>query len=187
MMRHDGRPRRRKLSDDERALWRAVTRSVAPLKRMRAQVDASDGDRAEHAAGPYPAAPPGAGASRRAARTGPPGALDRRIRKRLARGGEPIDICLDLHGRTQSEAHAALRRFLRDAQADGARFALIITGKGVRTDPGSGERGVLRRQVPLWLGLPEFAPYVAAFAEADLAHGGSGALYVRIRRARTAG
>ena len=46
------------------------------------------------------------------------------------------------------------------------------------------ERGVLRRQVPLWLSLPEFRSLVVGFEEAHVGHGGEGALYVRIRRAR---
>jgi len=38
--------------------------------------------------------------------------------------------------------------------------------------------------VPLWLRLPEFRPYVVGFEEAHTGHGGEGALYVRVRRAR---
>ena len=45
-------------------------------------------------------------------------------------------------------------------------------------------RGVLRRQVPLWLGLAEFRDAVLGFEEAHMAHGGEGALYVRLRRTR---
>ncbi len=45
-------------------------------------------------------------------------------------------------------------------------------------------RGVLKRQVPLWLKLPEFRPYVLGFETANTGHGGEGALYVRVRRAR---
>jgi DNA-nicking Smr family endonuclease len=47
-----------------------------------------------------------------------------------------------------------------------------------------GERGVLRRQVPLWLALPDLRSLVVGFEEAHVAHGGEGALYVRLRRAR---
>jgi DNA-nicking Smr family endonuclease len=79
---------------------------------------------------------------------------------------------------TQAQAHAALSRFLLAAQAGGARFVLVITGKG---DTG---RGVLRRQVPLWLELPDFRDQVLGFEAANLGHGGEGALYVRIRRRR---
>jgi DNA-nicking Smr family endonuclease len=106
--------------------------------------------------------------------------LDRREKQRLARGTQGIDLRIDLHGKTQSEAHAALLGFLRRVQADGARFVLVITGKG----GASGERGVLKRQVPLWLRLPEFRLHVLAVEDAHVAHGGEGALYVRVRRAR---
>ena len=88
-----------------------------------------------------------------------------------------------VHGRTQDEAHAALLRFLRQAQDDGAKFALVITGKGARARDEWSERGVLKRQVPLWLKLPEFRVYVVGFEPAHVGHGGEGALYVRIKKA----
>jgi DNA-nicking Smr family endonuclease len=62
-------------------------------------------------------------------------------------------------------------------------FVLVITGKGRTVGPES-ERGVLRRQVPEWLGLPEFRSLVVGYEEASISHGGEGALYVRVRRAR---
>jgi DNA-nicking Smr family endonuclease len=107
--------------------------------------------------------------------------LGRRLRQRVARGKEAIDGRLDLHGLTQSEAHAALLHFLRKASAREARLVLVITGKG----RDEGGRGVLRRQVPNWLNLPEFRAFVIGFEEAHMAHGGEGALYVRIRRTRS--
>jgi DNA-nicking Smr family endonuclease len=55
----------------------------------------------------------------------------------------------------------------------------VITGKGRGAEP-----GVLRRQVPQWLGLPEFRSLVLGFEDAHVTHGGEGALYVRLRRAR---
>ena len=63
----------------------------------------------------------------------------------------------------------------------------MVTGKGgrVREDEwsfGDGTTGVLRRQVPLWLGLPEFRALVLGWEEAGRPHGGAGALYVRLRR-----
>ena len=90
---------------------------------------------------------------------------------------------MDLHGLTQSEAHGALLHFLHAASARGARLVLIITGKGGR---GDGERGVLRRQVPQWLALPDLRDLVVGFEDAHVAHGGEGALYVRLRRRRGA-
>ena len=104
------------------------------------------------------------------------------MKQRVVRGKETIDGRLDLHGLTQSEAHAMLLRFLRSASARGARLVLVITGKG--SGGGDGQRGVLRRHVPQWLGLPEFRATVVGFEDAHIAHGGEGALYVRVRRPR---
>ena len=64
----------------------------------------------------------------------------------------------------------------------GATAALVITGKGARARDEWSERGVLKRQVPLWLRLPEFRVYVVGFEPAHVGHGGEGALYVRIRK-----
>jgi DNA-nicking Smr family endonuclease len=184
------KPRRPKLSDEEQALWRGVTKSVKPLTRRKRQAEAADEAPAvpETAAREATTRPAAAGHSipiaRRAAAQPPPLApLDRRAKQRLARGVDAIDARLDLHGYTQSDAHAALVRFLRRAQADGAKLVLVVTGKGGTGEPGS-DRGVLKRQVPMWLALPEFRSLIVGFDEAVIAHGGHGALYVRLRRAR---
>jgi DNA-nicking Smr family endonuclease len=189
--RSDLRRRRRQLTADEHKLWSGVIRSVAPLKRKPSKARGHEAipTAVEHAPPPrrrteaaplrQPAAP-SAGKPRPAL---PVFGLERREKQRLARGTQAIDLRIDLHGKTQSEAHAALLGFLRRAQAQGARFVLVITGKG--GGPGSsGDRGILKRQVPLWLRLPEFRLLVVASEDAHVAHGGEGALYVRVRRAR---
>jgi DNA-nicking Smr family endonuclease len=107
----------------------------------------------------------------------------RREKQKLARGHETIDARIDLHGMTQTEAHTALRSLLHRFQANGAKFVLVITGKGLANGAFDG-RGVLRRQVPLWLALPEFRRYVAGFDVASASHGGEGALYIRLRKAK---
>jgi len=112
--------------------------------------------------------------------------IERRQKQRLARGMAAIDARLDLHGKTQAQAHAELLRFLRRAQSDGARFVLVITGKGSLAGSDGSERGVLKRQVPLWLRQPELRGYVSAIEQAHVVHGGEGALYVRLRRQRGA-
>ena len=106
--------------------------------------------------------------------------LGRRERSQLSRGRKEIDARLDLHGMTQTRAHRALSDFLQRAHLDGLTFVLVITGKGKMG--AESERGVLRRQVPQWLSLPEFRTLVVGFEEAHIGHGGEGALYVRIRR-----
>ena len=115
--------------------------------------------------------------------------LGRRLKQCVARGRDPIDARIDLHGHTQKQAHAALFCFLQRAQADGARMVLVVTGKGAargERDPGA-ERGVLKRQVPMWLSLPEFRSFIVGFEDAHVGHGGEGALYVRLRRLRENG
>ena len=174
--------RRCVLSQDERVLWTTVTRSIEPL-RQGTPVTAEPG--AEIAA-PAPKRKPAPAAA--PAKPAPPALapLGRRMRTRVARGKEVIDGRLDLHGLTQSEAHAALLRFLRTASAREARLVLVISGKGSKHVGGRGdsERGVLKRQVPQWLALPEFRGLVIGFEEAGVRHGGEGALYVRLRRLR---
>ena len=182
--------RRRRLSDEEHALWTGFVRSITPL-REAADTPEAPARESEPVAPVAPAAPRPVGnpAPPTPEKKSPPLApLGRRLRQRVARGREPIDARFDLHGMTQTEAHAALRRFLHRAQADGARTVLVVTGKG-REKPGSRgrcapERGVLKRQVPLWLALPEFRALVIGFEDGTCRHGGQGAIYVRMRRAR---
>ncbi|HET9413145.1 MAG TPA: Smr/MutS family protein [Pseudolabrys sp.] len=176
----DGK-RRRVLSAEERVLWTAITKSIAPLRDSDTPEDV---ETAEHVIPQIdiPSAKKARPAEPAANRRPPPLApLGRRTRTRVARGKEAIDGRLDLHGLTQSEAHPALLRFLHMARARDARLVLVITGKGGR---GAGERGVLKRLVPQWLSLPEFRALVIGFEEAHIAHGGEGALYVRVRRTR---
>jgi DNA-nicking Smr family endonuclease len=176
----------RGLSEEERALWDTVTRAVAPLRRRKVKTHESEARTEIIQVAAKPArkavAAPVVVPSRPAA---PPLApLGRRMRQKLARGSESIDARLDLHGMTQADAHAALAHFLRRAQRNGARVVLVITGQGARgTDPHA-ERGVLKRQVPLWLESAELRPCVVGFESATIGHGGAGALYVRVRKGR---
>ena len=62
-------------------------------------------------------------------------------------------------------------------------IVLVITGKGTRG--GDFERGVLRRQIPFWLRSPQLRDAVLGFETAGPAHGGDGAFYVLLRRARS--
>jgi DNA-nicking Smr family endonuclease len=185
--------RRRQLTDEEEALWRGFARSIEPLRRLRGPAAARTADAAALDEPKPQAAAVAQGALARAKasdeisrpKTPPLAPLDRRLKQRVARGRETIDTRIDLHGYTQARAHSALLAFLQRAQSDGARLALVVTGKGApRGERHDTERGVLKRQVPIWLALPEFRPFVLGFEVAHVGHGGEGALYVRLRRAR---
>ena len=179
------RKRLRRLTDEEIALWTEVARSVA-RRRGAALPIPSNPIRPT----PPPAPPPMATespADRPAKPSTPPplAPIERRLKRELSRGRAAIDGALDLHGLTQAEAHQALRGFLRHSQTRGARLVIIVTGKGGATDEFSGwpnERGVLKRLTPQWLRESDLRSVVLGFEEAGRAHGGSGALYVRLRR-----
>lgn len=187
--------RRRALDSEERTLWETVTKQIKPLRRRpKAETPekAESGAQGEEAAvtkevavrPPRPAGSPKQTSVVLRPKNPPPLApLGRRERSHLARGRKEIEARLDLHGMTQARAHRALIGFLSRASEDGLTFVLVITGKG-RSGALDSERGVLRRQVPEWLGLPEFRSLVVGFEEASIGHGGAGALYVRLRRAR---
>ena len=180
--------RREALSGEDHALWGEVTKSIAPL-RARPQPSQSI-EPVEQAPRllkklppPRPPAPPPKPAPKAPALV----IIDRRTKQRLSRGRAEIDARLDLHGMTQAAARQRLESFLRSAQARGHGLVLVITGKGRpagRDSHSDEERGVLRRQVPHWLSLPDFRPLVVGFTEASIGHGGTGALYVRVRKAR---
>jgi len=176
--------RKRALSEEERTLWESVAKQVKPLRKQRA-VKAQASPQVETQAVVKPAVPPKSIPARAAPtpKSPPPLApLGRREWSKLSRGKQEIDARLDLHGMTQTRAHRLLFSFLQRAHSDGCTFVLVITGKGKAGS--DGERGVLRRQVPHWLGLPEFRALVVGFEEAHVGHGGEGALYVRVRRSR---
>lgn len=186
--------RKRVLSEEERALWESVAKQAKPLRKktriIKAEVVLAAESAPPMARGPAkrlqgePPIPPSQLVKVNRPPASPPLApLGRRERTHLSRGRIEIDARLDLHGMTQARAHRALLHFLQRASGDGLRFVLVVTGKGSTTGPES-ERGVLRRQVPEWLSLPEFRTLVVGFEQAHIGHGGAGALYVRVRRGR---
>ena len=185
-------PRRPRLSEEDVALWRHATR--ADVRLPGRDYDASDiagaldpvGERPVErssrreqenattiAKAPRPPALPPLQAGRI-------DGLDKRTAQRLRRGQLAIEARLDLHGLTQAEAHHALNGFLGNAQAAGKRSVLVITGKG-RVDQGY---GVLRRAVPHWLNLPHNRGRIIAVHDAQPRDGGSGALYVLLKKRR---
>ncbi len=194
-----GRRAKRFLSEEEIELWAHVTRLDEPLARAQ-PLCLTDRPRSEAHLPAVAKAPDGGEKTATAkplivparlkpAPAAPPAPFDPRIGKRLARGRHSIDARLDLHGLRQQDAYVVLRRFLARCQADGLRHVLVITGKGGKLEDAptrdfwqSEERGILRRLVPQWLAEPSFRLHVVSFTESAMKHGGSGALYVTIRK-----
>lgn len=107
--------------------------------------------------------------------------IDRKHLARLRRGDVEVDLRLDLHGLVAAEARRALRAELERASKAGLRCLLVIHGRGLHSEGFA----LLREGVMEWLTAPPLAGLVMAFASARPEHGGSGATYVLLRRART--
>ena len=181
----------RRVRDDEAALWQRIARSVTPLAR---RTERPDDDAPEEAARQPPAqaieAPPRPAPAAAASAMPPlrpslpaldpaaPAGLDRRTARRLKRGRFPVEARLDLHGKTQDQAHDALRRFIREGRMARRRCVLVITGKG---SVASGEGGVLRRMAPRWLNEPGLRRHIVAITTAPESSGGTGALYILLK------
>lgn len=179
----------RKPSEEERRLWRLVTQDVAPLRPSAAAPlpppespppppsrPAPPGQRPA-AAAPKPAAP---AAAPKRLRSGDLTGIDGHRADRLRRGKQEIEGRLDLHGMRQIEAHDALIGFVAAAQRAGKKTLLVITGKGSFSNGDS----VLRANVPLWLNERPLRDKILAITPAHPRDGGSGALYVVLKRRR---
>jgi DNA-nicking Smr family endonuclease len=201
------RRRDRTLKAEERALWRAVTSSVKPLSRPEPPIEGG-GPVGEQSASPKlpHAAPPRAKAGHAGIpKPAPPlplphrpppapkrpesrlSAGDGRLAKNVARGRREIDAVLDLHGLTQDQAFARLRRFIELGAASGARTLLIVTGKGSGEAPlpfDQAPRGILRRRFLEWVEHDPLRGRIAAVRPAHRRHGGSGAFYLFLKRER---
>lgn len=158
----------------DRAVWAEAVRGVVPLPGRAAPLRPAPPDEPREAAEPLPAPPAAAPALERFA------GLDRATAERLKRGRHPVEARLDLHGRTQAEAHRELCAFVEACYRDGRRCVLVITGRGLGPDG----PGVLKSAVPRWLAEPGPRRRILAIAAARPQHGGAGALYLLLRRRR---
>lgn len=97
------------------------------------------------------------------------------VYKKLRLGKYELQASLDLHQKTLHEARVALAQFIADCEQRDIRCLLILHGKGERSTP----RATLKSHVSAW--LPQL-PAVMAMHSAERRHGGSGALYVLLRK-----
>ncbi len=105
--------------------------------------------------------------------------FDPQVMRRLRTGGFRIQGTLDLHGLTRDKAQAAVDPFITQARRDGHRCVLVITGKGLNSEA---QIPVLRTALQQWLTRGRLARHVLAFTAAQPADGGTGAVYVLLRR-----
>ena len=170
------------------AAWQRVTAQTRPLspsqrnRQIKSAAPEKPPKKAKKAANAAASSPPQASKAtpkmRGDAKAKPPPrpALAPKTRRRLSRGRTDIEATLDMHGMTLVEAQAALIGFVAHHRARGHKYVLVITGKGARGE------GRLRAALPDWLATPPLAAQIAEYEAAGVAHGGSGAFYLALRK-----
>lgn len=191
----------RGLSREEAELWSRVARTVKPLAKAakRPALEELVGAKSDNGASPLKAksAPRPTFAMPRVApptkapepKKAVPRPLDRHgldgsWERKLARAEVSPDFTLDLHGHTLDTAHARLEHGLAQAVSLGARVVLVITGKPrpVEAADRGGRRGAIRAKLLDWLAHGSHAGRIAAVRGAHPRHGGTGAVYVVLKR-----
>ncbi len=103
--------------------------------------------------------------------------LDGTWDRQISRGRLSPDRVIDLHGHTVVDAHATLSSAI--LANDGTRVILVVTGKGRPDRPAR-----IRAELMHWLERPDLRPHVASLRAAHPRHGGGGAFYIILRRAK---
>ena len=98
------------------------------------------------------------------------------VYKKLRMGKCPIDARLDLHRMTVEDARKEVFRFIQDCMKYDLRTVIILHGKGDRNPD---KKAVLKSYLAKW--LPDLDD-VMAFHSAQIHHGGTGAVYVLLRK-----
>jgi DNA-nicking Smr family endonuclease len=189
-------PRPRGLSETDRALWANYASQLTPLRGCAGK--SSPGSAMGAAAKPGSITSEPAAEALQTASAGParpkvaaqaskprmmasplavgtqPGGIDKATWHRFQSGKLVTARTLDLHGMTAQRAFHALVTFLRTAHAEQVRCVEVVTGRG------SGEAGgVIRREFPHWLNLPEIRPLILGAAHPHALNPGSVRLILR--------
>jgi DNA-nicking Smr family endonuclease len=172
----------RRLAPDEKALWEKVIATVRPLERRLAEPQAPASEPLAPPAAPKPRPKPSVIAPLPQAKAPPGNTLDGTWDRRLSRGILQPDLTVDLHGHDLGSAYALLDSRLEQAIAMGARLLLLITGKPPTGNDRPVRRGAIRAAVGDWLAASRHAADIAAVRGAHPRHGGTGALYIVLRR-----
>lgn len=174
-------PRPRGLSEADQALWANYVSQLAPL-RGRGARKPQEAKPAPPAAlaDPQPRPRVAAQATKPRKMASPlavgdqPGGIDSATWQRFRTGRLIAGRKLDLHGMTAQRAFHALVSFVRSAHAEQVRCVEVVTGRG------SGENGgVIRRELPHWLNLPEIRPLILGAAHPHALNQGSVRLILR--------
>jgi DNA-nicking Smr family endonuclease len=183
----------RPLTPDEAALWAKVMATVRPMVKARAATRAAIAvARAEPVASapkavakPVAGKPPRVEPKKAPSPAQPSNTLDGSWDRQLSRGLVSPDDTIDLHGHNLASAYALLDSALDRSIRAGDRLILLVTGKPPRAESERPHaRGAIRAAVGDWLAGSRHAASIAAVRGAHPRHGGTGALYIILRKPR---
>ena len=101
--------------------------------------------------------------------------LDNKTKKKLSNNKLEIDSMIDLHGKTEVQAYAIIKKFIKNSYLNELKNIIIITGKGVNN------QGKLKLKTPLWLKNEELSKFVVGFENMPNNKGGDGALFIKLK------
>ncbi|MCX7957575.1 MAG: Smr/MutS family protein [Deltaproteobacteria bacterium] len=99
--------------------------------------------------------------------------------KKLIKGEIAFESYLDLHGKTKDEAKSLVKNFIEQSRKSGHRCVLIIHGKGMHSKD---YMPVLKEALKNWLSGKSTGRHIMAFCSAIQRDGGTGAIYVLLRK-----
>ncbi|MGB3472052.1 MAG: Smr/MutS family protein [Erythrobacter sp.] len=192
----------RGLSAEESAAWEKLAQSVTPMAgRMRKPVPVAKAAAAPVTANPAPKPKPQSKPQSKVIPKSPAAPvaarppmtrrvfhseLDSHWNRKLKNGQIAPDYTLDLHGHTLDSAYSRIMSGLDQASAMNARLVLVVAGRERPVDPAdrASKRGAIRAKLLDWLAVSHHADNIAAVRRAHIRHGGEGALYLVLKRAR---
>jgi len=107
--------------------------------------------------------------------------FDRRLMGKLKKGQFPVQDHIDLHGLTKQEAETRVQGFLRESYGLGLRCVLVVHGRGLNSE---NHIPVLKERLPTWLRRGPIRKIVLAFSTAMPYDGGTGAIYILLKRGK---
>ncbi|MDR1499011.1 MAG: Smr/MutS family protein [Rickettsiales bacterium] len=105
--------------------------------------------------------------------------IDRKTDKKLKSGKINIDLKIDFHGLTLEKAFDILLKSVERAYDNGLRCILVITGKGKGTQINNNS---IKSMIEVWMQHPNISSRVIKYTDALPCDGGTGALYVLLKR-----
>ncbi|WP_178139286.1 Smr/MutS family protein [Desulfovibrio litoralis] len=105
--------------------------------------------------------------------------LDPLVIEKLKAGSYSYEANLDLHGQTTEQAYRSLIYFIQNSYQRNLRTLIVVTGRGLNSPNGI---SVLRERIQTWLTKDPFKRVVLGFCTAQAYDGGTGALYILLRK-----